>query len=62
MCLIYTYIHVYVGAHEDEVVAMGQLTSNLHKLLITFYKPTKERYKILYEHNAFPSDQVGLSL
>ncbi|EIM21415.1 kynureninase [Wallemia mellicola CBS 633.66] len=49
-----------VGAKPDEVVAMGQLTSNLHKLLISFYKPTEKRYKIVYEDNAFPSDNYAL--
>lgn len=47
------------GANEDEVVAMGQLTSNLHKLLVSFYRPTAERYKIVFEDNAFPSDNVS---
>jgi kynureninase len=39
---------------------MGTLTANLHLMMTTFYKPTPERYKILCEAKAFPSDQVSL--
>jgi kynureninase len=49
-----------LGALEEEVVVMNQLTINLHLLLITFYQPAKERYKIICEAKAFPSDQYAL--
>ena len=49
-----------LGANEDEIVVMNQLTINLHLLLITFYRPTKHRYKIICEAKAFPSDQYAL--
>ena len=48
-----------IGALEDEIVVMNQLTVNLHLLLTTFYRPTKERYKIICEAKAFPSDQYA---
>jgi kynureninase len=49
-----------VGAFPDEVVAMNHLTVNLHVLFTTFYRPTKERFKIICEARAFPSDQYAL--
>lgn len=48
------------GCKENEVVVMNQLTVNLHLLMVTFYRPTKERYKIICEAKAFPSDQYAL--
>ncbi len=49
-----------MGAKEDEVVAMNSLTVNLHLLLLSFYKPKGERYRIIMEAGAFPSDQYAI--
>ncbi len=49
-----------VGAHTHEVVAMNNLSSNLHFLMVSFYQPTKERNKIIVEAGAFPSDMYML--
>lgn len=46
-----------VGGKSHEVVAMNSLTGNLHLLMVSFYQPTKTKYKILTESEAFPSDR-----
>src|ERR1700678_2129900 len=43
-----------LGAHEDEVAVMGELSANLNMLFMQFYKPTAERYKIPMEPSPFP--------
>lgn len=49
------------GALPAEIVVMNQLTTNLHLMLTTFYRPSGKRNKILFEAKAFPSDEYVLT-
>jgi kynureninase len=49
-----------IGAKPVEVICMNSLTVNIHLMMVTFYRPTKSRFKILMEDPAFPSDTYAI--
>lgn len=50
-----------MGCKPHEIVVMNQLTVNIHLLMASFYKPSAQKYKIICEARAFPSDQYAMA-
>ena len=59
-CEINSKLAKLIGALDEEVAVNSTLTENIHKLIATFYKPTKERNKIIALDKEFSSDIYAL--
>ena len=49
-----------VGARPDEVVAMNSLTANLHLMMVSFYRPSGDRNRIVTLSRSFSSDRYAV--
>ena len=58
--LLTNHMSKIVGAKNSETVVMNSLTTNLHLLMISFFKPTKDKYKIIIDTPSFPSDKYAV--
>lgn len=57
---IASYMAPLIGVDANEVVIVGSTTSNIHQAISTFYKPTKDKYKILVDDLNFPTDRYAV--
>ncbi|MFX1564452.1 MAG: kynureninase [Promethearchaeota archaeon] len=57
---LYPSMATIVGGKPAEIVLMNALSVNLHLMLVSFYQPSQDRYKVLIEQKAFPSDQYAI--
>ena len=48
-----------VGSDNTETVVMNSLTTNLHMLMISFFRPNSKKYKIMIDVPVFPSDKYA---
>jgi len=58
--LLTNHMSNIVGSKNSETVVMNSLTTNLHILMISFFRPTKDKYKIIIDAPAFPSDKYAV--
>ena len=58
--LLTNHMSKIVGSKDTETVVMNSLTTNLHMLMISFFRPTKDKYKIMIDTPAFPSDKYAV--
>jgi kynureninase len=49
-----------VGAEPGEAVVMNSLTMNLHLMMGSFFRPTRDRYRVVIEADVFPSDRYAV--
>ena len=49
-----------INADPEEVTVCANTTLNVHQVVATFWRPTKERYKIVIDELNFPTDRYAV--
>lgn len=49
-----------IGASPEEITVCANTTLNVHQCIATFWKPTKERYRIIVDELNFPTDRYAV--